>query len=193
MSGGEMQNNFIIFTNHQKVLSFLAKFSDKESYEREIARKIGISYGSANKVLNDLYSNGLLKRRREGRMYFYSINKKNVMLKPFKILNNIILLQPLIKKLKRLTKKIVLYGSCAEGTDNSESDIDLFIISEQKRKALQIIKNYSFKKGFKDIKIQPVIQAPIELLESEKGDKEFLSLVREGIVLWEKQTDESRI
>ena len=39
MSGGEMQNNFIIFTNHQKVLSFLAKFSDKESYEREIARK----------------------------------------------------------------------------------------------------------------------------------------------------------
>ncbi len=188
-----MQNNFIIFTNHQKVLSFLAKFSDKESYEREIARKIGISYGSANKVLNDLYSNGLLKRRREGRMYFYSINKKNVMLKPFKILNNIILLQPLIKKLKRLTKKIVLYGSCAEGTDNSESDIDLFIISEQKRKALQIIKNYSFKKGFKDIKIQPVIQTPIELLESEKGDKEFLSLVREGIVLWEKQTDESRI
>ena len=193
MSGGEMRNNFIIFTNHQKVLSFLAKFSDKESYEREIARKIGISYGSANKVLNDLYSNGLLKRRREGRMYFYSINKKNVMLKPFKILNNIILLQPLIKKLKRLTKKIVLYGSCAEGTDNSESDIDLFIISEQKRKALQIIKNYSFKKGFKDIKIQPVIQTPIELLESEKGDKEFLSLVREGIVLWEKQTDESRI
>ena len=193
MSGGEMQNNFIIFTNHKKGLSFLAKFSDKESYEREIARKIGISYGSANKVLNDLYSNGLLKRRREGKMYFYSINKENAMFKPFKILNNIILLQPLIKKLKRLTKRIVLYGSCAEGTDNSESDIDLFIISEQKRKALQIIKNYSFKKGFKDIKIQPVIQTPIELLESEKGDKEFLSLVREGIVLWEKQIDESRI
>lgn len=83
-----MQNNFIIFTNHQKVLSFLSKFSDKESYEREIARKIGISYGSANKVLNDLYSNGLLKRRREGKMYFYSINKKIIPFSKGEILVN---------------------------------------------------------------------------------------------------------
>lgn len=188
-----MKSNFIIFTNHQKVLSFLAKFSDREFYEREIARKIGISYGSANKVLNELYSNGFLKRRREGKMYFYSVNKTNAILRQFKILSIIVLLQPLIDKLKKITKKIVLYGSCAEGTDTSESDIDLFIISEQKGKVLRIIENYSLGKGFEGIKIQPVIQTPIELLRSEKKDKEFLSLVREGIVLWEKPTDESRL
>jgi len=38
-----MFENFVISTNHQKVLSFLAKFSDQEFYEREIARKVGIS------------------------------------------------------------------------------------------------------------------------------------------------------
>lgn len=188
-----MKNNFIISTNHQKVLSFLAKFSDKEFYEREIARKTGISYGSANKVLNELCSNGLLKRRQEGKMYFYSLDKTNAMLRQFKILNTLVLLQPLIEQLKNITKKIVIYGSCAQGTDASESDIDLFIISKQKRKVLQIIGNLSLGKGFEGIKIQPVIQTPIELLEGEKEDKEFLSLVREGIILWEKPVDESRL
>ncbi|MCK4494867.1 MAG: hypothetical protein KAU91_00835 [Candidatus Aminicenantes bacterium] len=48
-------------------------------------------------------------------------------------------------------------------------------------------------KGFEEIKIQPVIFSPLELLKSEKSDKEFLSLVKEGIVLWEKITDESGI
>lgn len=188
-----MKTNFMIFTNHQKVLSFLAKFSDREFYERQIARKIGISYGSANKVLNDLFSNGLLKRQKKGKMYFYSLNITNALFRQFKILNNIVLLQPLIKKLKKVTRKIVLYGSCAEGTDTSGSDIDLFIISEQKSKVLRTIENYSLGKGFEGTKIQPVIQTPIELLKSEKEDKEFISLVRDGLSLWEKPANESRL
>jgi predicted nucleotidyltransferase len=192
MSGGKMFENFVISTNHQKVLSFLAKFSDQEFYEREIARKIGISTGSTNKVLNDLFSDGLLKRRQEGKMYFYIIDKTNPIFKYFKILNNILLILPLVEKLKSLTKKIVLYGSCADGSDTSESDIDLFLISEAREKILKIIGNYSLGKGFEDIKIQPVIQGSIELLRNEKDDKEFLSLVREGIVLWDRPTDESR-
>jgi len=97
-----------------------------------------------------------------------------------------------MEKLKSFTKKIVLYGSCADGSDTSESDIDLFLVSEARERILQIIGNYSLGKGFEDIKIQPVIQGSIELLRNEKDDKEFLSLVREGIVLWERPTDESR-
>jgi len=192
MSGEKMFENFVISTNHQKVLGFLAKFSDQEFYEREIARKIGISTGSTNKVLNDLFSEGLLKRRQAGKMYFYIIEKTNPIFKYFKILNNILLILPLVEKLKPLTKKIVLYGSCADGNDTSESDIDLFLVSEARERVLRIIGNSSLGKGFEDIKIQPVIQGSIELLRNEKDDKEFLSLVREGIVLWEKATDESR-
>ncbi len=187
-----MFENFVIFTNHQRVLSFLAKFSDQEFYEREIARKVGISTGSTNKVLNDLFSNGLLKRRQEGKMYFYIFDETHPIFRYFKILNNILLLLPLVDKLKSVTKKIVLYGSCANGKDSSESDIDLFIVTEARERIIQIIGNYSLGKGFEDIKIQPVIQGSIELLKNEKDDKEFLSLVREGIVLWQRPTDESR-
>jgi len=186
-----MLENFLVSTNHQKVLSFMAKFSDQEFYEREIARKIGISTGSANKVLNDLYSGGLLERRQKGKMYFYIIDNTHPIFKYFKILNNILLILPLVEKLKSLTKKIVLYGSCAHGNETSESDIDLFLVSEERKRTLQIIENYSLGKGFEDIEIQPVIQGSVELLKSEKDDKEFLSLVREGIVLWARLTDEA--
>lgn len=188
-----MKTNFITFTNHQKVLSFLVKYSDKEFYEREISRKIDISFGSANKVLNDLYSDGLLNRQQRGKMYFYSINSADPIFRQFKILNTIVLLRSLINELKKATRKIILYGSCAEGTDTSKSDIDLFIISNNNKKVLQIIEKYSLGKGFEEIKIQPVIFSPLELLKSEKSDKEFLSLVNEGIVLWEKITDERGI
>lgn len=43
-------------------------------------------------------------------------------------------------------------------------------------------------KEFEDIQIEPVIISAVEALESEKTDSDFLSLVREGIVLWEKGT-----
>ncbi len=34
--------------------------------------------------------------------------------------------------------------------------------------------------------IEPVIFSPTELLKSEKANKEFLSLVSESIVLWDR-------
>ncbi len=188
-----MKPHLLISTNHQRVLSLLVKFSDKEFYEREIARKIGISYGSANKVLNELHSIDSVKRIQKGKMYFYKINVADPVFQQFKILNNLILLRPLVDELKDKASKIVLFGSCAEGTDSSKSDMDIFITSDKKRKVLQTIDDYSFGKGFEEIKIQPVIFSPIDLLRAEKIDKEFLSLVNEGIVLWEKIADESGV
>jgi len=150
-----MKKNYFIFTNHQKALSFLAKFSDKEFYEREVAKNIGISNGSANKVLNDLFSNGLLARKQKGKMYFYRISLTNSILTQFKIFNSIALLHPLITELKESTRKIILYGSCAKGTETSTSDIDLFIISENRKRVLHIINRFSLGHGFEEIKIDP--------------------------------------
>ena len=53
------------------------------------------------------------------------------------------------------------------------------------------IEAYKFRKGFEHVKIEPVILSPQELLKSEKADREFLSLVREGIVLWDEMKDEA--
>lgn len=193
MSGYPAIRDYISSTNQLKVLSFLAKFSDKEFHEREIARRIGISYGSANRVLNELFNEGILVRRRVGKMLFYSFNSRDPIFKTFKIVVSIALIRPLIKKLKGVASEIVLYGSCARGEDTSRSDVDLFVVSEDRERILQIIDNFRFTKGFEHLKIEPAVLSPLELLKSEKDDKEFLSLVREGIVLWDEMRDEAGI
>jgi predicted nucleotidyltransferase len=193
MSDHRVIGDYISSNNQLKVLSFLAKFSDKEFHEREIARRIDISYGSANRVLNELFNEGILVRRRVGKMLFYSFNSRDPIFKTFKIVVSIALIRPLIKKLKGVASEIVLYGSCARGEDTSRSDVDLFVVSEDRERILQIIDNFRFTKGFEHLKIEPAVLSPLELLKSEKDDKEFLSLVREGIVLWDEMRDEAGI
>jgi predicted nucleotidyltransferase len=180
-------------TNQFKVLSFLAKFSDREFHEREIARKTGISYGSANKVLNALFVDGILARRQAGKMLFYSFNSGDPIAKILKIFISVSMLRPLIRNLRDFASEIVLYGSCARGEDTSASDMDLFVISEEKEKALGTIETFRFRKGFENVTIAPVVLSSQEMLKSEKTDKEFLSLVREGIGLWDEMKDEAGI
>jgi predicted nucleotidyltransferase len=180
-------------TNNLKVLSFLAKFSDQEFHEREIARRTGISYGSANRVVNELFADGILARRQAGRMFFYSFNSRDPITRIFKIFVSVSMLRPLIRNLRDLASEIVLYGSCARGEDTSASDMDLFVVSAEKEKVLGIIEKNRFRKGFEGIKIEPAILSALDLLKSENTDKEFLSLVKEGIVLWDELKHEAGI
>ena len=188
-----MNYDSILSTSHLKVLSLLAKYSDLEFYERETARRLGISYGSANKVLNDLYSQQYLRRKKKGKMYFYRFDTADPVFSHLKILTNIVLLRPLIKKLKNVSSRIVLFGSCTRGEDFSKSDIDLFIVSDDKDKIFHTIRKYRFSQGFEGLVIQPVVFTCVDLLKSEKTDREFLSLVSEGIVLWDSLAHEDRI
>jgi len=183
----------LITTISQKILSLLAKFSDQEFYEREVARKLGISTGSANRALNELYSTRAVKRRREGKMYFYSINSSNAAFTEFKKMVTLLLIEPLVEELKKMSSRIILYGSCALGTDNSDSDLDLFIVSNNKEKAANVISGFTFCKGFENIRIQSVIKTPVELLERGELERTFLEEVERGIVLWEKIANESRV
>lgn len=174
-------------------MSFLAKYSDLEFHEREIARRVGISFGSANKALNELSSSGILTRKRAGNMVFYRINPEEPILRPLKIFVTLAMLRPLIAKLRPSTSRITLFGSCAKGEDTAESDVDLFIVADNTRQAEQIIRKFSFPKGFEDVTIKPVILSTLDLLKSEKTEPEFLSLVNDGIVLWEWTSHETGI
>jgi predicted nucleotidyltransferase len=188
-----MLKSHLIATSNQKVLSILAKFSDQEFYEREVARKLGISSGSANRALNELYSTGAVTRRREGKMYFYSIDSSAAAVIEFKKLINLILIEPLVEELKKMSNRVVLYGSCASGTDTSESDLDLFVVSNNKEGVSNTIGNFKFPRGYEDIHIQSVIKMPVELLEEEESERTFMEEVERGIVLWERVASESRV
>jgi predicted nucleotidyltransferase len=183
----------LVNTINQKVLSLLVKFSDQEFYEREVSRKLGISAGSANRALNGLYSDGVVIRRRKGKMYFYSIDSSNALLIELKKLVNLMLVEPLVEDLKKMSSRIILYGSCALGTDNSESDLDLFVVSNNKKDVSNVVSNFAFPRGFENIHIQSVIRTPVELLEGEESEQTFMEEVERGIVLWEKAGSESRV
>ncbi|TRZ95829.1 MAG: hypothetical protein D4R82_01640 [Dehalococcoidia bacterium] len=188
-----MLHAHILATNSQRVLSLLAKFSDQEFYERQLARRLGISYGSANRALNELYSTGVATRRREGKMYFYSIDSSAAAVIEFKKMINLMLVEPLVEELKEMTNRIVLYGSCALGTDTSESDLDLFVVSNSKEDVSNVISNFKFPKGYENIHIQSVIKTPVELLEGKESEQTFIEEVDRGIVLWERAASEPRI
>jgi predicted nucleotidyltransferase len=193
MSISQAIYDYLSSTNQLKVLSFLAKFSDQEFHEREIARRTGVSYGSANRVVNELFAHGILARRQAGKMLFYSFNSADPIAKIFKIFVSVSLLRPLVKSLWEFATEIVLYGSCARGEDTSASDMDLFVVSAEKEKVRGIIEKYVFREGFEGIRIEPVVLSALELLKSEKTDKEFLSLVREGIILWDEMKNEAGV
>jgi predicted nucleotidyltransferase len=192
-----MSNNglqpYIISTNTQKVLSFLIKFSDREFYEREVARELEISAGSANRSLNELFSSGVISRRREGKMFFYSVNLKNALITELKKVINLLLIEPLVEALKAVSNRAVLYGSCARGTDTSKSDLDLFVVSNDRQNVSTVIHNFRFPQGYRSIHIKPVIKTPVELLESGEAERTFLEEIESGIVLWEKAAHESVI
>jgi len=187
-----LQSHFIA-TVKQKVLSLLVKFSDQEFYEREVARKLGISAGSANRALNELFSSGVAWRRREGKMYFYSIDSSNAVLIEFKKMVNLMLIEPLVEELKKMSSRVVLYGSCALGTDTSESDMDLFVVSNSKEDVSNVISGFTFPRGFENIHIQPVIRTPVELLEGRESERTFIEEVDRGVILWERVASESRV
>jgi len=185
-----MVSDYLIFTNPQKVLNFLLMHPGNPCYEREIARSTKISYGSANSVLHQLYKEKLLRKKTEGRMCYYSIDMSNPYIKELKVLNNLLLIEPLIEKLKPHTHKIVLYGSWADGTDTEESDIDLFIISSDEDKVKAFVNKYSYSNKVDNRKIQAIINTPADLLTRDKKDMVFMDQVHQGKILWEKEINE---
>ncbi|MFA5367919.1 MAG: winged helix-turn-helix domain-containing protein, partial [Dehalococcoidia bacterium] len=102
-----MLHPYIIATNNQKVLCLLAKFPDLGFYERELSRRLGISSGSANRALNELFASGAIRRRREGKMYFYSIDSSNAAVVELKKMVNLMLVEPLAEDLKKISSRVV--------------------------------------------------------------------------------------
>ena len=183
-----MFKDLFIKSSYQKMLSFLSLNAGKSFHERELVRKIGIGAGSANRVLNHLFKVSVIKRERRGNMNFYSLDEEKPAIKQFKVLNMILRLDPLIEKLKALTKTIVLYGSSSQGTDDYESDIDLFIVTSREEKVMEVVDEFNFSR-----EIKLTLKTPSGWLELESKDPTFYNEVTRGIVLWEKPIDESKL
>ena len=177
--------NYLNNTSHQQILTFLVLNPERSFFDKEIRQATKLSAGATNKALRELSQEDLIQREKKGRMYFYSIDLNNPLIKQFKILLNIILIYPLIERLKEINRRIILFGSSAEGTNTSESDIDIFFLTNEVEAVKEIISTDKLRQ-----KIQPVIKTPTLLVELETKDKLFYEQIERGLILWE-QKDES--
>jgi predicted nucleotidyltransferase len=116
--------------------------------ERELASMIGASHMTTNRIMKELQALNLVDLERIGKSNHWQINKKSyAFLALAQTINQLASLPLPLEHLKKtilkglplqLTKAIILFGSVAEKTETATSDIDLFILMENKasKKAL---------------------------------------------------------
>ncbi len=165
-----------------KILTFLARNPEKQFYIREISKSINKSVGGAHKALKSLKKMDFVKENKSGKNVYYKINQDNPAVKNFKIFMTINELTPLVNQLKNISKKIILFGSCATGEDTDESDIDLFVLTNEKEKVNKKILKTNYNR-----KIQAVVVNAADLIKIKEKDKGFYQEINKGITLWNDQ------
>ncbi len=179
-----IMNNMDIFnTEAKKVLYLLALNPYKEYYQRELSRATGVSIGYINKLMRKLLDLEIVSVEKRGKMCFYRYNLDNPISRELKRIFNILEIYELYRELRKYSKKIILYGSCSEGTDTLESDIDILIISREKDEVKGIINLHRDKL---DRKLSPLILSQEEFLNLKNRDKPLYERITGGITLWEK-------
>ena len=164
-----------------KILSFISIHPEKLFSAKEIAEATKSSKGATNQTLRSLLALDVLSREKKGNVFLYKLNAENLILRHFKIFETLLALQKLVKKIQKYCQEIILFGSCADGSNTGESDIDLFIRSEYKKEVRKIINKHESL----DMKYQIIIQDSLEFVSSKKEDSVFHNQVKKGICLWE--------
>lgn len=88
-------------------------------------------------------------------------------------------LEELKTRLAPISRKGILFGSRALGTYRSDSDYDLFVISESPEEVKKISSGHPLGKA-----IELIVATPERYEELTKKDKQFSNKLAQGIVLW---------
>ena len=166
----------------QTILAFLSQHPQQSFYSGEIADKTHLSKGGINQSLREMADQGVLATEKKGRMVFYSVDIKSPFIRQYKILHNIASLGDIVKKIKLLAERVVLFGSCAKGEDTKESDIDLLVVSREKERVRTLVPQAKDKRT-----IQLLLKTPQEYINLENKESVFFKELQQGVVLWEKQ------
>lgn len=172
-----------------KICSFLSRHPGQIFSAQEISKQTKSSKGATNQTLRLLLELDILSREQKGNLFLYRLNLDSFILKQFKIFENLLNLKELIKKIQPYCSQIILFGSCADGSNSQESDVDLFIKSEYKNRVRKLITQYDT--GY--FKIRPIVQDSLEIISIQKKDKAFFEQVKKGITLWEGKSTYEKI
>lgn len=150
----------------------------RELAVREYARLLRISPPAASKTLKSYAKQGILKSRKERRALLFKVNTGSRLFKDLMILYNKIKIENsgLVDELEKKFNYpiIILFGSFAKAENIPESDIDLCIISMEKKQ----VSLEKFENELKH-KIQIFNFTSISKIEN----KELLNNILNGVIL----------
>ena len=157
---------------------------ERKFHLREIARILKKSPATISKNLNKLYKEKLLLREKLSNHNYFMANIENKKYKQLKLsynlekLNNSEIIEFIEKKL-HFPQAIILFGSYAKAENNSQSDIDLLVISPTKN-------NINLKKFEKELgkEIHLFVNSKNEIQKMKKTNPELLNSWINGIVLY---------
>jgi len=153
----------------------------REFHLREIAKLADVSSSTPKRFLDFYSERGFLQKQRKANLVLFKANVENPTFRHMKIGHFLLKLQPLVCHLKEVypNSSVILYGSCARGEDDLQSDIDLLVVSRKKEKA-QLSK---FEKQF-ERKITLLVYDQHEWEEKAKKDRAFYErILIDGIPL----------
>ena len=170
-------------TVRQGVLALLFGHTDQAYYLREITRIVDAGHGAVQRELKQLVDSGLLTRTRRGNQVFYQANQQSPVFTELRglMLKTAGLADVLREALSGLADRIevaFVYGSIAEGTDRSASDVDLMIIGEVGLRTLgPLLPDVHDTLGRE---VNPVTMSPQELAERATQSDHFITTVLHG-------------
>ena len=171
--------NTLFFTNAQKILAFMSGSLKPEYTERDILSGVKVSRPGVNLGLKELMDAGLVTRVKKGGTYFYNVEKHEPVIRQLKTVLNVLMLKDVIAKLRGLSEKVILFGSASRGENTGDSDIDLFVVSQNTQAVGKIVNN-------RKLNIQLIVKTPVRYAEQEKKEPDFSREVERGIILWQK-------
>lgn len=125
-----------------KIIKFLLTHEASMS-EREIASILKVSHMSVNRTMRDLAELNFVNFVTIGKAHLWRVNRRSY---AFRVLSELIkgvssIKEPLedLKKIllrnlpKTLIKRVILFGSIAESSERTNSDIDVFVLVKDKQ------------------------------------------------------------
>jgi predicted nucleotidyltransferase len=162
------------------LIAGLGRNYSNKFHVRDLARSLNYDVSMISKTLKQLEEMGLVTHQDVGNLVFYQANMMSVLLRYMKICLTLLELTDLIRDLDPVTTNSILYGSCARGEDTYESDIDLFLETQDKKAVQKILARHQ---GKITREMSPIVSTPDETYRLKTKDKTLFNNILQGIIL----------
>ncbi len=165
-----------------KVLELFLK-TEGEFHVREVARRLKISSQTASRYLKLYESLKVLEKQKKANAVMYSL-ADNAAVRALKTFYIVDFIYPAVMEFVKINKpvSVALFGSCASGTYDRSSDIDLLVISTRKKMNVEPLKKAE-KELDREISITLISPGKWKKIK-EVGDEFSKSVIKKHILLY---------